>query len=118
MRKEWPKKFIESNIRRNMRFSRYGEDLEDHVASILQEMKALGKIADFVKHAKHSKEDESGKDFTVTGLSGKTESFGVTISKRSHNRSKNLHSDVLQMHFPIGTNKSTIVEKILRAVAP
>lgn len=101
------------SARKAQRYSRIGRQFEEDVLAILADMQGGGLIDSFVKHAPNSDEDEIGMDFTVRKGPASV-SFGVTISRRSYNRSKNLHLGTPQMLFPIGTNKTTICNKILR----
>jgi hypothetical protein len=98
--------------RKSQRYSRIGDKFEHEVADLLARMKEDGRISHFIHHEKHSKADQDGMDFTV--WVGDTEkSFGVTISMHSWNKAKQKHPYTPQFCFPIGANKSTIIDRIL-----
>lgn len=110
------KNFLAWQARRAERMSKQGRLLEDSVTAILQELKDAGRLDDFAAHPPHSDEDGEGKDFTAVKIVGGEQlrrPFGITISARSWNEAKARYRDVPQFCFPIGTNKSTIVRRVL-----
>ncbi len=110
------KRRLEFAARRGLRMARVGRDLEVKVKEYLQEMTYSGVIYSFIRHEPNSPEDKDGRDFTVVKqINGEiiSRSFGVTISLHSWSQSKRLHPTHPQFCFPIGTNKETIVKRIL-----
>jgi thiamine biosynthesis lipoprotein ApbE len=102
--------------RRSERMAAEGIKLEDEVERLLARMQKDGKILRFVRHAHNSPEDWSGKDFTVVFGDGNAEverSFGVTISSKSWQAGKSRHPGVTQFCWPIGTNLTTMENRIL-----
>ena len=111
------KDFAGFRARRSQRMANQGIVLEDTVEKLLEKLKDEKKILGFTRHPHNSKEDSSGKDFTVIFDSNGYEderSFGVTISLRSWHDAKLMHRDVPQFCWPIGTNTTTMQERILK----
>jgi len=106
----------EASGRKADRYAEIGRKFEGEVADLLQKLQDEKAIARFVAHPPNSKEDQEGRDFTVTALvSGKEaeRSFGVTISLKRWTQSKILHPDIPQFCFPMGTKPETIRARIL-----
>jgi hypothetical protein len=100
------------------RFAKAGRELEQTVEKYLEELLSMEKVSGFTRHEPNSAEDADGRDFTVWIANGEPSSkiersFGVTISRDSWERSKRIHPKTPQFCFPIGTNKTTMIKRIL-----
>ncbi len=115
--------FIKRSDRRKLsqgraarRGSLRGRELERTVTEHLERMKNSKQITDYIAHQPNSKEDHEGRDFTVRfgeGECAQEHSFGVTISLRKFHRTQGPQNQVKQFCFPIGTNRETIIKRIL-----
>ncbi len=93
-----------------------GRNLEDRVAQILANLWHQGEITRFECFAPNSKEDREGKDFLVVINVNGVELeyyFGVTISKKAHEKSSKKHSEIPNLHIPCWSNDEFIGNAIL-----
>ena len=107
----------QAHDRRSERYSIVGRRQELRVESLLQKAVIDGKpvFSEVVRHFPNSKEDQEGRDFTVTKLTSngpKSVSFGISISRKSSYDSKLIHPDVVQLHFPINMKDESIVRRV------
>ena len=99
--------------------SRAGHRNENKIEKILRERRSLdgGRVfLEVIHHAKHSKEDSNGMDFSVSRMMfGKIiwKSFGVTISKVSRYRSRKKHKDIPCFYTPVGFDRGKFMESVL-----
>lgn len=93
-----------------------GESFENAFEHILNKLKATGEIKDYIHHAKHSKEDQEGKDFTLILNSNKEISFGVTISLSSYNKAIKKHPKIACFYFAWGITPNTMEWRIKRFI--
>lgn len=103
--------------RKAQRYSRQGREMECRTEQILQAARDNGQpvFLRVVYHLPHSAIDGGGADFTVEKLvDGRIlrVSFGISISQKSCQDSKAKHSDILQLHFPLGISDKRILERI------
>lgn len=99
-----------------MRYAKAGLGLEVEVGKYLTELQFLKQIVRFEHHEANSPEDVDGRDFTVEKEKDGVvvaKSFGVTISLHRWRVSQERHTKHAQLCFPLGTNKTTIVKRIL-----
>lgn len=110
------RRWAEIDARRRERYGRIGREWECEIGRILE---SSGKFASVQFHTPNSKEDRSGSDFTVTlNVNGELRKldFGVTMSHRRWQESRQKHPDKPQFHFPLGTNPQTIVRRVYESV--
>ena len=109
----------QSADRHSNRLSEFAQKFQFEIVRYLEELKAAGTIVDFVHHQSHGSESLGGKDFTVTFRQAdriEEKSFGVTISHAVMKENSLRYPKVPTFHFPIGTNKDTIIKRILTLI--
>lgn len=97
------------------RHGRWGREMEQRVAAILEKMVQEGLLHSAIYHEPNSSEDQAGKDFTVEKMVGGElviRSFAITI-RPPKMWDLLLHTDVLQWYLPINTKDLTIRRKVL-----